>query len=69
MFLLANNLPLTIESKKGKIKLHSIMLMSNKNLKLNYGLTKKELVQNYRYVDADETDYKKGNFLIKKLEI
>ena len=37
-----------IETKSGKIKLHSIMLMTNKNMKLNYGI-KKELIQNYRY--------------------
>lgn len=46
-----------IETKSGKIKLHSIMLMTNKNMKLNYGI-KKELIQNYRYKDADEEDYK-----------
>lgn len=33
------------------------MLMTNKNMKLNYGI-KKELIQNYRYKDADEEDYK-----------
>ncbi len=46
-----------IETKSGKIKLHPIMLMTNKNMKLNYGI-KKELIQNYRYKDADEGDYK-----------
>lgn len=33
------------------------MLMTNKNMKLNYGI-KKELIQNYRYKYADEEDYK-----------
>ena len=35
------------------------MLMTNKNMKLNYGI-KKELIQNYRYKDADEEKWKEN---------
>lgn len=58
---------ITIETKSGKIKLHPIMLMTNKNMKLNYGITKKELIQNYRYKDADEEDYKINQYSKIKL--
>lgn len=59
-FLDDMNLPITIETGKGKIKLHPIMLMTSKNMKLNYGITKKELIKKYTYVDADKDDYKKS---------
>ena len=57
------NNSITIKTIRGKIKLHKIMLMKNKNMKLNYVITKKELMQNYRYKDKE--DYK-TNKIVKK---
>lgn len=52
-FLQDNNYSITTETNSGKIKINSIMLMSNEKLKLQYGISKKELLQKYKYIDSD----------------
>ena len=48
--------PLTIETHFGKIKLNPIFLMQNKNIKLTYNTTKKELLAKYDYSKSDEKE-------------